>query len=371
MTKHLKSLHIKNFRMLEDFSVERLGQVNLIVGKNNSGKTTVLEALEVFANRGHILTLENLCRKKDEIYTFSDLEYWSKEPSLGKAFHSLFFKKDNENYLEFCIGESESSKNLRFVCTIGNTENLNDHTLLTAMRSIDVYFFNEKPVRFFISIYESSNYRSFFKPMVGAERGWMSTLEGNVHPIQYSFIDVISDDGLSSYWDDLLKQGADDDVIEMLKVIDKRIQKMFFIEDGGSKRRKPFVRLDNSSEAVPLASLGYGVQRLLELSLKIHNVRNGLLLIDEFENGLHYSVQEKVWRMIFEMAQRLNIQVFATTHSRDCIEAFTKVANEHPVEGLLFRMGRSAKAIDEGKIIATIFDEAKLQRFSDMDMDVR
>jgi predicted ATP-dependent endonuclease of OLD family len=72
------------------------------------------------------------------------------------------------------------------------------------------------------------------------------------------------------------------------------------------------------------------------------------------------------------MAKRLNIQVFATTHSWDCIEAFSKVAIEREdVEGLLFRMGRSAKTSDKGKIIATIFDEAKLERMTQADMEIR
>ena len=126
------------------------------------------------------------------------------------------------------------------------------------------------------------------------------------------------------------------------------------------------------SSDLPLKSLGDGMQRLLQIALNIYQAKDGFLLIDEFENGLHYSVQEKVWGLIFEMAQRLNIQVFATTHSWDCIEAFSKVAVERTdVEGLLFRMGRSAKTSDNGKIIATIFDEAKLERMTQADMEIR
>jgi AAA15 family ATPase/GTPase len=52
------------------------------------------------------------------------------------------------------------------------------------------------------------------------------------------------------------------------------------------------------------------------------NAQDGYLLIDEFENGLHYSVQEQVWEVVFTLAKSLNVQVFATTHSSDCIKAF-------------------------------------------------
>ena len=66
--------------------------------------------------------------------------------------------------------------------------------------------------------------------------------------------------------------------------------------------------------------MGDGINRILTIILAMVNCENGYLLIDEFENGLHYSVQEKLWEIIFYLAKRLNIQVFATTHSNDTIE---------------------------------------------------
>ena len=95
-------------------------------------------------------------------------------------------------------------------------------------------------------------------------------------------------------------------------------------------------------------------------------------MIDEFENGLHYSVQEKIWALIFKLAEQLNIQVFATTHSWDCIESFAKVAVEKTdTEGVLFRIGRSVRATNQGKVIATVFDEDKLLNITQSDIEVR
>ena len=68
---------------------------------------------------------------------------------------------------------------------------------------------------------------------------------------------------------------------------------------------------------VPLGSMGDGMLRVLQIILKVFSAQGGFLLIDEFENGLHYSVQEKIWALIFKLAEQLNIQVFATTHSWD------------------------------------------------------
>ncbi len=72
--------------------------------------------------------------------------------------------------------------------------------------------------------------------------------------------------------------------------------------------------------------------RLLGVALALVNASDGVLLIDEIESGLHYTVQADMWRLIFRVAHRLNVQVFATTHSWDCIEAFQKAALEDVAE---------------------------------------
>ena len=106
--------------------------------------------------------------------------------------------------------------------------------------------------------------------------------------------------------------------------------------------------------------------------MKLVSAKGGFLLIDEFENGLHYSTQEKIWALLFEMAEKLDIQVFATTHSWDCIESFNKVALEHKdVGGVLFRMGKSVRTSDKGKIIATVFSEDELATMTQIDMEIR
>jgi len=123
---------------------------------------------------------------------------------------------------------------------------------------------------------------------------------------------------------------------------------------------------------IPLNSLGEGMQRILQIVLKVFSAKGGFLLIDEFENGLHYTVQEKVWTLLFEIAQRLDIQIFVTTHSWDCIESFIKVAiDRDDIEGVLFRVGKSVKTSELGKIIATVFDEDNLRIVTQADMEIR
>jgi AAA15 family ATPase/GTPase len=85
------------------------------------------------------------------------------------------------------------------------------------------------------------------------------------------------------------------------------------------------------------------------------NTKDGLLLIDEFENGMHHTVQLDVWRGIFRLSKLLNVQVFATSHSWDSIETFQQAAAEDPEEGVLVRLTRKGEAV-----IPTLFLEKDL-----------
>lgn len=130
--------------------------------------------------------------------------------------------------------------------------------------------------------------------------------------------------------------------------------------------RIPFVKLESFEEPLPLRALGDGANRLFGLALALASARDGLLLVDEIENGLHYSVQPDVWRLVFEMATRLNVQVFATTHSYDCIKAFEEAARESEEEGVLVRLARKGDRTLVGE-----FDERELEIAVEGEIEVR
>jgi AAA15 family ATPase/GTPase len=78
--------------------------------------------------------------------------------------------------------------------------------------------------------------------------------------------------------------------------------------------------------------------------------------VDEIENGLHHSILTKVWKVIFQMARTLNVQVFATSHSWDCIESFQDAANSDPGDGVLVRLTANADTV-----VSTLFREDELK----------
>ena len=109
------------------------------------------------------------------------------------------------------------------------------------------------------------------------------------------------------------------------------------------------------------------MSRMLRIAMALVNSQDGMLLIDEVESGLHYSVLLDVWRLIFKTARDLNVQVFATTHSSDCIKAFQRAAEEDKEdEGMLIRLARKGD-----KIKAILFDEKELETVVENDIEVR
>lgn len=360
MTKHLDSLKIQNFRMLEDFEVAKLGQVNLIVGKNNSGKSTVLEALRIYAGNANRRLLEEIAKSHDEIYSLKDEDIQAYTPSSIRPFFSFFSK--NHNNRIFYIGCSNGTNSLKF-----SHQNFSDMTHPLELKAFSDFKYYEY-YKIVQGAYEC------IEPLQINKISLTNNMPAPTHESAFIATQLEDTKNLANKWDSIVFTNFEIIVIEFLRMIEPTIQGVAFIQDKNkvSGERTAVLRLQDQNQPIPLKSLGEGMQRILQIALSIYKAKDGFLLIDEFENGLHYSVQEKVWNLIFEMAKRLNIQVFATTHSWDCIEAFSKVAKEREdVEGLLFRMGRSAKTSDKGKVIATIFDEDKLQRFTQADMEVR
>lgn len=110
----------------------------------------------------------------------------------------------------------------------------------------------------------------------------------------------------------------EEEVLELLQIIDSRLQRLVV----GATRRGTAIYGDlGTSHLMPLSLMGDGMVRTLSIALSMLNSQNGVVLIDEVENGLHYSVLVSLWSLIARTARKLNVQVFAATHSDECIRA--------------------------------------------------
>ncbi|MCX7098060.1 MAG: AAA family ATPase [Methylococcales bacterium] len=378
----LKSLVIKNFRSLADFEVAKLGRVNLIVGKNNSGKSSVLEALRIYAGNGHQELLEKIAQGHDEKHFLDKNVKEGIENPL--PYEDLFTgRKFPKEEKPIVIGELENENALKIyhVYTvekdyIATDEEGNKETI-------------KRPVS--ITYLELTEHRRLLgEGLLIKKKGDAVSIDFNVispdfrrfatvgNPLPCSFIptQLIAMNELAENWDSIALTELEETVKDAMRIILPEFEAITFINElsytDNSIRRIAKVKVKGLARPVPLNSLGDGMVRILQIALKLVTAKGGFLLIDEFENGLHYSVQEKVWALLFEMAEKLDIQVFATTHSWDCIESFSKAATSNTSsQGVLFRIGKSAKASDHGRVIATVFDESELQTITQADMEIR
>ncbi len=113
----------------------------------------------------------------------------------------------------------------------------------------------------------------------------------------------------------------------------------------------------------------YRVQRLLEYA---GYTTSGVLLADGIEDGLHYSIMESMWERVFNLSKARDIQIFATTHSIDCIVGFSNVAiTKKDGSGVLFRLGKSARKSNKEAITATVFNAEELHTAIQTGLEVR
>jgi AAA domain, putative AbiEii toxin, Type IV TA system len=166
------------------------------------------------------------------------------------------------------------------------------------------------------------------------------------------------------FWDNISLTPKEQDVIYILRVVDNRIKIVRF--DSGNVK----VLLDGEDAPRLLKNLGEGVNRLFTIALALVNAQNKILLIDEFEVGLHHSVQEQLWDVIFKYAKEWNIQVFATTHSRDTVKSFTTVAQKEENKGMAnyFRLQKLRNSDD---IVAVQYNEENLKTAIEQHIETR
>ena len=361
---HFPDLHIQGFRGIKELAIPRLGRVTLITGKNNTGKSSVLEAVRLHAHNGSFATISSILSFREEHTLGMRGEECSSLPENSFHVSALFhgFPWLSEDFKQIVI--STSGKFLPTELTMGVTwfvleyDQGGNQRLAVAQDSL-----LESPNSFPALVVNTERGRRVHRlDRILRESGTrFRTLparsdEGGLPCVLVSPSSGYGTDMLGQLWDETALTDGEDNVVKALRIIDPRISAVSMV--GGEERSRSktaIVRAKNFERPVPLRSFGDGVNRLFAIILSLVNSRGGVLLIDEFENGLHHSVQLDAWRMVFRLAQELDVQVFATSHSWDAVETFQKAAAENPDDGVLLRLTRRYD-----KIFATAFAEHEL-----------
>jgi len=368
-----KNLRIKNFRIFEHVEFAKLSHVNLLAGRNNVGKTTLLEAILLFAKLGSPAIIINILRNRDLLISENPQKPFINIPVQHLFPNSQFPTAGQSLY----IGDSEKREYIDIKHTFYKLNEIIPHKDIIQSEEMVFYTPQYREIEpdnesyKTLGVPEKQKLKiNYFKDGVIVKPPYSfkfaafnsqyfdEVIDPIAYPVAYVPTNVLSLNYLSGIWDDAILSGDKSEVIQMLKLIEPSVEDVNFIKSQIDNERTAIVKLEGQREHLPLKSLGEGMSRLLQLVLSLVQAKNGFLLIDEFENGLHYSVQPKVWNMLFTLAKKLNVQIFATTHSKDTVESFGKIWKQYEDDGSFHRLSRESEQIEAAAYECTTLDYA-------------
>jgi len=274
----IKNIEIKNFKCFEDFKAEGFGRVNLIGGKNNVGKTAFMEAVCINVYAQSISLMTNVLSSPKLAREFLEIGYRVLSEEERKRFlESIerYSSVSNINYVEFNIIENNGIKEYAF--HFGNEDikvNINEFS------------------------YEKSKKNNIkFLTQLGFTK--------------YQ---------LKQVFESVQKKDAEDVLYKYINEFDKNILNFKII--GGDK---PQCKV-SSGEYRDINEFGDGLKHYISIICSLYACEKGYLFIDEIDNGIHYTQLDKLWEIILTISKQQNVQVFATTHSKECIESYARVA---------------------------------------------
>ncbi len=340
----LKNLQISGFRTFRSLKVEPLSRVNLFVGANNAGKTSVLEAIETLMSG-----IDGLVRgllRREEVSFESQATPAETTIEIAHVFH--------EHHLpEPGVGLSIE----------GESDFLGTHSFTFIRDTRGTNTFNERDG---FRVDDGSPEEDWVDLLPTGDIGVPRLMQARLK-VNGFFLDSggLKSSELRAQWDGIVLTSEEEKVLDAMRIIESRAERIAFSSDRQSASNI-FVKLQGEGGRIPLGSMGEGMRRLLTLAMGLASAKHSLL-IDDIDTGLHHSVMIRMWRLIAETAKRLNIQVFATTHSLDCVRALGWLYEEAPELASEVTVHR----VEKGADVTTVYSAEELQIAARQRMEIR
>lgn len=277
MSNHLTHIDIKKYKCFENFKVENLSRVNLITGKNNVGKTAFLESAHIHTSAEKLpvffVKLSGAKFRRERINIFVNYENEDRIVFLEQA--NGFDVDSNIHQTSFNIDYDNGIKAYNFTF---NNQNI---------------YVNSQE---FSQEFEDS-FSNIFIDNFG-----------------------MSDSQIVNFFANIQKLDEEDYLDKALNDFDHNITNF------KTPNNKPQCKIDG--EYRKLTELGDGTKHLVSLVVALFSTKDGFLFIDEIDNGIHYEKLDAIWEIILTLSKKHNTQVFATTHSKECLESYARVAKK-------------------------------------------
>lgn len=321
----IHSVNIQNFRCFDSVNLVDCPRINLIVGRNASGKTAFLEALFLASGASPELAIR-LKNWRGQPAISVSAEQTAYEGQWKDLFHN--FNQKQEISIQF-HGSSGFGRSLKILYV--------PKTVITVPISADTGTAAKGivPLTF---IYRGEDNREYQSSMDVTSSGLQMEAIA-LPPIHAHFFGSqipLNPQQYANLFSDLSIQKKQSEIVDALR------EEFHFIEDIGVEAGDLlYASVEHLSDKVQVGVLSAGIYKLLCILLLIGRPSMGIILIDEIENGFYYDMLPSIWRLILQFAKKYEVQVFASTHSRECLEAAADVAKEQSKE---FGVIRAVKA---------------------------
>ncbi len=339
----ITEISIDGFRCFNHTHIKGFEQVNLLGGKNNSGKTALLEAI-MLACQPNEITLAFLrdTLRKESTQMIAEMP--------NKVWDNLFYQQQDKP-IQINLTVNTQKYEIQFL-----KEKNEGNVLLLLFRRVQykIIFnkYDEQKYEMQVNIPVETKHHSGlpnkraysvytdkYEPVIDSDKHLS-------RPFIYKNVETlfglpISNAMLAAKYNELELNSHDDLFLQALNTIDESIDKVKISIVG---EHILYARRKGEKQLLPLTLFGDAINSVAKLIFAILDAKDGVLLIDEIENGIHYTNHDKIWTLLFQLAKQHNVQVFATTHSREMIEAFaqTSISNDE-CSSAYFEMARHAK----------------------------
>jgi len=326
----IKSFEIKNFRCFNTTNSNNLVRINLFGGRNNAGKTALLESL--------LLMSEPSSQTIAKLLKFRRVNYSLIKEMPSRVWDNFFFQQKKELEISFSfLTDKNNQNNIKINCEEAKNDFVN---MVKKDDDIpDLNAFNNKVIKSVLRIISQIDKEKTHENKI-------TTSAKGINGKPYKIIDSrfipasfkMSNFQLATEFDKAKLEGNSESLLDAFRVIENSIEKIESLKIGEAEL---YLKRENENY-MPLTLYGDAMNRMAEFILTIINNKNSVLLIDEIENGIHYENQEEIWKLLFDLCKIHNVQLFATSHSAEMIEAFKNTITNYGYEseGNYFEMSR-------------------------------
>lgn len=306
-------IEINNFRGIRHMVLDNVKQINLLVGKNNCGKSSILDA--IFLLSGFSNPLLNL-----RINQFRDYNKFDEEDLILNFYNMI---PDNHIHIHGRMTNG-TFRDLKITPIISESQyvvskdNISSQSLSNKEANISTgltmnfsYTKDSGEKKSDSSAIIITNQQSD-KIKIRSSKDYNETLSGVYINSKFAF--SIAVDNLMN----IIQEKQEHVIVEILKQIDPKIKSISVLKSG--------VNVDiGLSRLVPINMLGDGIRKMLAIITSLYGCKGGVIFIDEIDNGLHFSSLSSLWKAIIKTSELLNVQVFATTHNIESLQSLNKV----------------------------------------------